>query len=90
MAGHIPGAINLPATASLDAAGRFLPPAEIAAQYAAAGGIEGAVLYCGSGVTAAQGLLALEAAGVRAAIYPGSWSDWIGDPDRPVVTGTDP
>jgi thiosulfate/3-mercaptopyruvate sulfurtransferase len=90
VAGHIPGAINLPATASLDASGRFLPPAEIAAQYAAAGGIEGAVLYCGSGVTAAQGLLALESAGVRAAIYPGSWSDWIGDPNRPVVTGTDP
>jgi thiosulfate/3-mercaptopyruvate sulfurtransferase len=90
VAGHIPGAINLPVTASLDAAGRFLPPAEIAAQYAAAGGIEGAVLYCGSGVTAAQGLLALESAGVRAAIYPGSWSDWIGDPNRPVVTGTDP
>jgi thiosulfate/3-mercaptopyruvate sulfurtransferase len=90
VAGHIPGAINLPATASLDASGRFLLPAEIAARYAAAGGTKGAVLYCGSGVTAAQGLLALESAGVTAAIYPGSWSDWIGDPTRPVVTGTDP
>lgn len=90
IAGHIPGAINMPATANLDVDGRFLPPAEITARYAAAGGVEGAVLYCGSGVTAAQSLLALESAGVTAAIYPGSWSDWITDPTRPIATGTAP
>jgi thiosulfate/3-mercaptopyruvate sulfurtransferase len=88
IAGHIPGAINVPATANLDVNGRFLPPDEIAARYATAGGVEGAVLYCGSGVTAAQSLLALESAGVTAAIYPGSWSDWITDPTRPIATGT--
>ena len=90
IAGHIPGAINMPAAANLDVNGRFLPPAEIAARYATAGGVEGAVLYCGSGVTAAQSLLALESAGVTAAIYPGSWSDWITDPTRPIATGTAP
>lgn len=90
IAGHIPGAINVPATANLDVNGRFLPSAEIAARYATAGGVEGAVLYCGSGVTAAQSLLALESAGVTAAIYPGSWSDWITDPTRPIATGTAP
>jgi thiosulfate/3-mercaptopyruvate sulfurtransferase len=90
VAGHIPGAINLPATANLRADGRFLPPAQIARLYAEAGGGEGAVLYCGSGITAAHGLLALESAGLTAAIYPGSWSDWIGDPSRPVATGRAP
>jgi thiosulfate/3-mercaptopyruvate sulfurtransferase len=87
VAGHIPGAINLPATAYVEADGRFLPAAKIAARYAAAGGVEGAVLYCGSGITAAQSLLALESAGLTAALYPGSWSDWISDPSRPVSRG---
>jgi thiosulfate/3-mercaptopyruvate sulfurtransferase len=90
VAGHIPGAINLPASAMQDADGHFLTPAEIATLYAEAGGTDNAVLYCGSGVTAAQSLLGLESAGLTAAIYPGSWSDWITDPTRPITTGRNP
>ena len=88
VAGHIPGAVNLPATGNHDATGRFLDPAAIRRRYAAVGVDGDAVLYCGSGVTAAQSLLALESAGRTAAIYPGSWSDWIRDPRRPVATGS--
>ena len=88
VAGHIPGALNRPATELLDEQGRFRPAAEIQAAYA---GVEEPVLYCGSGVTAGQALLALEAAGVEGGrIYPGSWSDWIRDPSRPVATGEEP
>jgi thiosulfate/3-mercaptopyruvate sulfurtransferase len=87
VAGHIPGAVSRPAALLLDEGSRFRPAAEVAAAYA---GLDEPVLYCGSGITAAQGLLALEAAGVRGArIYPGSWSDWIRDPGRPVATGTE-
>jgi thiosulfate/3-mercaptopyruvate sulfurtransferase len=91
VAGHIPGAINLPWTANVRADGRFRPPHEIARRYAEAGGSQDAVVYCGSGITASQSLLALESAGLRAAaLYPGSWSEWISDPRRPIATGTDP
>ena len=90
VAGHIPGAVNLPATGNHDSAGRFLDAEEIERRYAAAGVTADAVLYCGSGVTAAQSLLALESAGRTAAIYPGSWSDWIRDPRRPVAMGDTP
>ncbi len=84
VAGHIPGAISRPAADLLDAKGRFGTPAEIAGQFA---DLDDPVLYCGSGITAAQTLLALEYAGRTGVIYPGSWSDWISDPARPVATG---
>ena len=91
VAGHIPGAINLPWAVNVHADGRFRPPAEIARRYAEAGGNRDAVLYCGSGITATHSLLALESAGLgAAALYPGSWSDWITDPSRPIATGTAP
>jgi thiosulfate/3-mercaptopyruvate sulfurtransferase len=91
VAGHVPGAINLPWAANVRADGRFRPPAEIARRYAEAGGHQDAVLYCGSGITAMHSLLALEAAGLgAAAVYPGSWSDWIRDPSRPIARGTAP
>ncbi len=89
IAGHIPGAVNVPTAANLDADGRFRAPAELASTYAAAGAVPGAdvAVYCGSGVTAAHDVLALELAGVRAKLYPGSWSGWITDPGRPVARG---
>ena len=89
VAGHIPGAVNVPTTTNLRADGRFRIPEELRALYAAAGvtGEEEVAAYCGSGVTAAHDVLALELAGIRAALYPGSWSGWITDPARPVARG---
>jgi thiosulfate/3-mercaptopyruvate sulfurtransferase len=88
VAGHIPGAVNLPSEANLAADGRFVDGPAVARRFLDAGVGNGAVLYCGSGVTAAQSLLALESAGLVGAIYPGSWSDWITDSGRPVATGS--
>lgn len=85
VAGHIPGALNRPATLLLDEDARFRSAAEVAEAYA---GVDAPVLYCGSGITAAQALLALEASGVEGGrIYAGSWSDWVRDPARPVERG---
>ena len=87
VAGHIPSAVSRPGTANQDDNSRFRPEL-VRTAYA---GLEQPVLYCGSGITAAQSLLALEAAGRQdAVIYPGSWSDWITDPLRPVATGSEP
>ena len=89
VAGRIPGAVNVPTALNLTADGRFRPAGELRDLYAAVGATGGASVaaYCGSGVTAAHDVLALEIAGVTAALYPGSWSEWIVDPSRPVATG---
>jgi len=86
VAGHIPGAVNVPTGRNLGADGRFRPAAELRAAYAEVGAVPGAdvAAYCGSGVTAAHDVLAMEVAGIRAALYPGSWSGWVTDPSRPV------
>ncbi len=94
VAGHIAGAINLPFTGNLGADGGFLASAELAARYRAALGGRSpteVVSYCGSGVTACHGLLALEHAGLPGArLYAGSWSEWLRDPTRPLRTGATP
>jgi thiosulfate/3-mercaptopyruvate sulfurtransferase len=89
VAGHIPGARNRPTVRNLDADGRFAPAAALREQFGQLGvrGDAEVGAYCGSGVTAAHEVLALELAGYRASLYPGSWSDWINDPARPVATG---
>ncbi len=89
VAGRIPGAVNVPTTANVDEHGRFRSPAELRETYALVGADAGGVVaaYCGSGVTAAHDLLAMEVAGISAALYPGSWSGWITDPGRPVERG---
>ena len=88
VAGHIPGAVNLPWTEILDAHGRLKPRAALAEQFAAIGPGRDAVVYCGSGVTACANLLAMDEAGLSGPrLYPGSWSDWCSYPDSPVATG---
>jgi thiosulfate/3-mercaptopyruvate sulfurtransferase len=89
VAGHIPGARNHPASANLGPDGRFLERDQLRAALQAAGVAENQALgaYCGSGITAAHTVLAAELAGFGAALYPGSWSEWITDPARPVATG---
>jgi thiosulfate/3-mercaptopyruvate sulfurtransferase len=88
VAGHIPGAVNLPMADLLTGHGR-VPSGTLRRRLAAAGAGPGTPVgaYCGSGVVAAHLVLALEAAGVPAALYVGSWSDWVADPARPVATG---
>lgn len=87
VAGHVPGAVNAPCTDNLDADRRFRGGADLATRLAPlVSGHAGAgiVCMCGSGVTACHGILALELAGIDgAALYPGSWSEWIRSPDRP-------
>lgn len=92
VAGHIPGAVNLPA-AELVTDGHLHDAAQLRDRFAQAGvaGQTPVGAYCGSGVTAAHTVLALHRAGrTDAALYVGSWSHWITDPARPVATGDTP
>ncbi|MGC1183857.1 MAG: sulfurtransferase [Candidatus Dormiibacterota bacterium] len=86
--GHIPGAKSLPWTDGYRN-GRVLPPEELAERTREAGGEKPpAVVYCGSGVTACSLILALESGGFEGVLlYPGSWSEWAQDPQRPVEDG---
>jgi thiosulfate/3-mercaptopyruvate sulfurtransferase len=89
VAGHIPGARNAPTTENLAANGRFQDAGVLTERFARldVDGLSPVGVYCGSGVTAAHEILALARIGVPAALYPGSWSEWITDPNRPVATG---
>ncbi|OYO21994.1 sulfurtransferase [Enemella dayhoffiae] len=86
VAGHIPGARNLPAADAQEPDGRFRDAGQLRELFADVR--PGDIVYCGSGITAAQSLLAMTAAGVADGVrlYPGSWSDWI-SADRPVERG---
>jgi thiosulfate/3-mercaptopyruvate sulfurtransferase len=88
-AGHVPGAVSAPTADNLDADGRFRAAAVLSERFAALGARPGTTVgvYCGSGVTAAHEVAALAEAGLEAALWPGSWSEWAADPDRPVATG---
>jgi thiosulfate/3-mercaptopyruvate sulfurtransferase len=83
VAGHVPGAVNVPTDVNLRDDGCFRTPAELAELYPAGS----VAAYCGSGVTANHALLALAVLGREGVLYPGSWSDWVSDPSRPVATG---
>jgi thiosulfate/3-mercaptopyruvate sulfurtransferase len=89
VAGHVPGAVNLPFLLNLDAKNRFRPKTELAELWRARTGLaagSGPICMCGSGVTACQALLSLEVAGqARGRLYAGSWSEWIRDPARPIA-----
>jgi thiosulfate/3-mercaptopyruvate sulfurtransferase len=91
VAGHIPGAVNLPCAGNLATDGTFLPPSVLRRRFTAALGDfapERMVHSCGSGVNACHNLLAMEIAGLHGSrIYAGSWSEWIRSPLRPVATG---
>lgn len=93
VAGHIPGAVNLPTTRHLTGSGGWTGVEQIRTRFRQVGVDQATPVgaYCGSGVNAAHTILALHRAGrTDAALYVGSWSHWVTDPDRPVATGAAP
>jgi thiosulfate/3-mercaptopyruvate sulfurtransferase len=94
VAGHIPGAVNRPYTDNVKADGTFKTPEALRAELAAVVGDTAPsriVNVCGSGVSACHNLLAMELAGIGGTtLYPGSWSEWVADPSRPIATGPEP
>lgn len=92
IAGHVPGAVNLPAAQHIAADGTMVDAATLRAAFAEAGVTEGTAVaaYCGSGINAAHTALALAEAGIEARVYSGSWSQWSNTPGRPVAVGAEP
>ncbi|MFG6475805.1 sulfurtransferase [Microbacterium sp. P06] len=89
IAGHIPGAVNLPTLVHVAPDGTLRDPDELRAAFAEVGVTAGTPVaaYCGSGITAAHTALALEEAGIAAHVFPGSWSEWSNTRGRPVARG---
>ena len=91
IAGHIPSAISAPYTKNLNEDGNWKSKTELNKMYSEildGNSAEKAVVYCGSGITACHNILAIYHAGLGLSrMYPGSWSDWINDPQRPVAVG---
>ncbi|MBK9101310.1 MAG: sulfurtransferase [Austwickia sp.] len=94
VAGHIPGAVNLPALSLVDPDGRLLPASHLRAAFEAVGAADDrpVAMYCGSGVQASLLALAYAHAGLgeEVPVYVGSWSDWVSDRSRPVETALAP
>ncbi|GAT71840.1 sulfurtransferase [Microbacterium sp. HM58-2] len=92
VAGHVPGAHNLPTVLHFDADGRILDHDAVLATFASVGVSPGTPVaaYCGSGVTAAHTALIAAEVGIEAKVFPGSWSQWSNTPGRPVATGAQP
>jgi thiosulfate/3-mercaptopyruvate sulfurtransferase len=90
VAGHVPGAVNRFWQANLEPDGRFKSPEKLREEYSALlGGTDAAqsVHMCGSGVTSCHNMFAMALAGLPPGrLYPGSWSEWCADPNRPVAT----
>lgn len=88
-AGHVPGAVSAPTADNLGDDGRFLPAEELRRRFSALGADRGSVaVYCGSGITAAHEIAALDIAGIGASLFPGSWSQWSTTEGLPVATGS--
>ncbi|MET8164970.1 sulfurtransferase [Streptomyces sp. NPDC005329] len=90
--GHIPGAVSAPTNDNVGPDGRFLSAEDLKDRFKALGASDDTEVgvYCGSGVSGAHEVLALAVAGIPAALYVGSWSEWSSDPARPVAVGPDP
>ncbi|SMF06933.1 sulfurtransferase [Pseudobacteriovorax antillogorgiicola] len=91
VAGHIQTARSAPFEKNLNSEGLFKEPSQLRSHYLGilSGKADEAICYCGSGVTATHNILAMKLAGLgEARLYPGSWSEWITDPKRPIETGS--
>jgi len=89
IAGHIPGAVNLPAMAAVTSDGRLQQPDVLRRIFATAGvgAATDVAVYCSSGVASMHSTLALAHAGIHARVYVGSWSQWSNTRGKPVAVG---
>lgn len=87
VAGHIPGAVNVPSTGLLTADGTVLADDDLMELFGDRVADSDIAAYCGSGVTASVVVMALASIGVDAALFPGSWSQWASESGRPVALG---